>query len=171
MKRVIYLSFVFIAVFASCNKEEDGLSKESVHFTNTITAYIDNSSTKTLYGSETNFQWLNGDVIGLQVAGIGANAGKYDKWTATSSSAGSSATFTHSDMGDWETSTWAFYPKDQNGNINCDFSKEETPKVTLSYSITPSGHKHAEATSMSCIPLIGKNQGDNKFNSQPQRAF
>lgn len=117
-----------------------------------ITAYIDNSDTKTAYSEETKFSWVEGDAIRLEV--FNAESGVVNHFTNWADASGASVTFSGSNPTDeWPASGFAVYPAlDDSGN------KTDGIGISLpaNLAVTSSGV-------MSHIPLIGKQDANDIY--------
>ena len=115
-----------------------------------ITAYIDNSDTRTSYADETKFSWVEGDAIRLEV--FNAESGAVDHFTNWAEASGTRVVFSGSSPdSQWQASGFAVYPTLQDyGN------KTDGIDIALPTSYTVSG-----SGVMSHIPLIGKQDAND----------
>jgi len=163
MKQISFLiTGIALLFFISCGKEN---IKETSTFEGLrVQAYIDNDEVKTTYNNETDFSWGLNDRIGVQIVGIGENAGAgYNRWnfealSATSSSAFAGAGGTSPSSEIWTYGEHAFYPKDTGVGADLSFTNAANPQVTLSQTYTQN-----MSNPMKYIPLIGTHQGEGVY--------
>ena len=146
-----YSALIFVsalALLSACKKE---VSAPLTRGLGNITAYIDNSGTKTAYTDETKFSWVEGDAVRVVVTNVAD--GHVDRYSQWAQSSGVEVDFdgTTPDGTTWEATGFAIYPSLDHGG-----SKSEGLTVTL-----PSVYEVSGDNYMSIIPLVGRADADN----------
>ena len=151
-KSTVIPALCLLALAASCQKETGTSDPVAVPVPDRITAYIDNSDTKTSYTDETRFSWVKDDRILLVVTNASSGAADhYSQWALDS---GVTVDFQGTDpsaSSSWNATGYALYPVLTHGG-----TASEGLTVTL-----PSSYEVTGDNFMNIIPLVGKAEEGN----------